>query len=361
MPHERALALARVQDGLLTRQQALAAGMSAEAVRHAIRPGGPWQRVLPGVYATFSGPLSPLHRLRAAVLHAGEGALVTGPWACDLAGLRYGPPVDDNVDLLVDWARGQRGHGFVRTIRTRRMPKGQRWLDDERLSALQRCGPPLDEVLDPLAPTASPGVVPVVPVARAVADTVVRWARLPADWRPNCSRTGGCRACWDEPGHHRARALRNTRALMCEAVQRRRATLTDLRIEVGAAPRRGGALARLAMYDIEAGCRSAPECELRDLVRTSQFLPEPRWNQVLPGQRGIHPDACWERACLVVEVDSRSFHGFGDAPARTEERRARYAALGWRVLPVSPARLRTEPGAVLREIEAAYLSGHRDG
>ena len=69
------------------------------------------------------------------------------------------------------------------------------------------------------------------------------------------------------------------------------------------------------------------------------------------------PDACWAEARLVVEVDSRSFHGFGDAPRRTEERRARYASLGWRVLPVSPARLRGEPQAVLREIEAAYLAG----
>lgn len=90
----------------------------------------------------------------------------------------------------------------------------------------------------------------------------------------------------------------------------------------------------------------------------AEVAAAPRWNQPLPGHRGIHPDACWEHARLVVEVDSRSFHGFGDAPARTEERRAPYATLGWRVLPVSPARLRAEPAAVLREIEAAQLAGH---
>ena len=143
---------------------------------------------------------------------------------------------------------------------------------------------------------------------------------------------------------------------MCEVVQRRRAHVTTLQTEVDAAPRRGGALARTVMADIIAGCRSAPECELRDVVRGSRILPEPRWNRPLPGARGIVPDACWPEARLVVEVDSRSFHGFGDAPERTEQRRARYAALGWRVLPVSPARLRSEPDAVLREIEAAFLS-----
>lgn len=82
----------------------------------------------------------------------------------------------------------------------------------------------------------------------------------------------------------------------------------------------------------------------------------PRFNQPLPGERGLVPDACWPETRLVVEIDSRSFHGFGDAPARTEERRARLATLGWRVLPISPARLRRDPRGVLREIEAAYLA-----
>lgn len=116
-------------------------------------------------------------------------------------------------------------------------------------------------------------------------------------------------------------------------------------------------MARQVMDDLNAGCRSAPECELRDLVHTSKVLPEPRWNRVLPGARGIYPDACLPEARLVIEVDSRAFHGFGDAPERTERRRARYAELGWLVVPISPTRLRREPAAVLREIEAAYLAG----
>ncbi len=141
----------------------------------------------------------------------------------------------------------------------------------------------------------------------------------------------------------------------------RRRLVADLPEPVGvpfeAAPRRGRALARQVLDDLAAGCRSAPECELRDVVRASRVLPPPRLNKPLPGVRGMLPDACWPEARLVIEVDSRSWHGFGDAPERTERRRARYAALGWTVLPVSPARLRAEPGAVLRQIEAAYLAG----
>lgn len=321
--------IAAAQDGLITRTQALAAGMSIGALRHAVRPGGPWQRVVPGVYATFTGALQDIHRLRTAELVVGADGMVTGAWACRWWGLRYGPDPGERVDVLLD-SRFDRGRvGFVRVIRTSHLPEPRRCIDDARLRELRRSGPPLELIFD--GTVVSAGVVRLAPPARAVVDTVVH-ARRPLD-------------------------LRDTRALMCEVVQRRSATVAELRTEVDAAPRRGGAPARQGIEDIVAGCRSAPECELRDLVLTSRLLPEPRWNRALPGQRGIVPDACWPQARLVVEVDSQSFHGFGDAPRRTEERRARYAALGWRVLPVSPARLRSEPQAVLREIEAAYLAG----
>ncbi|WP_146605285.1 type IV toxin-antitoxin system AbiEi family antitoxin domain-containing protein [Jiangella anatolica] len=304
-----ALVLAHAQDGLITRRQALAAGLTRDAVRHAIRAGGPWQRVLPGIYATFNGPLAPQHRRRAAILHGESGAAISGAWACQMSGLEYGPVAGDWIDVLVPWESARRSKGFVRVCRTTRPPEPRAWIDEDLADA------PLHVLLDQADHGPVPGVIPVVPPARAVVETVVRWASLPAQWRPRCSSADGCPGCWNDPGHHRDLALRNTRALMCEAVQRRCAALGDLRAEVAAAPRRGGALARIAMKDIEAGCRSAPECELRDLVRTSRLLPEPRWNQPLPGHRGIRPDACWHQARLVVEVDSRSFHGFGDAPA----------------------------------------------
>jgi very-short-patch-repair endonuclease len=351
VPHERARQLAEVQDGLITRRQALAAAMSPAAIAHALRPGGPWQRVVRGVFATFTGPLSPLHRLRAARLYAGDAALVTGAWACWMSGLRYGPPTGDEVEMLVHRDVRLHGTGFVVVRRTVRLPEPNGWwgLDE------QEAGLPVPPhvVLDPLAPSSRPGEILTVPTARAVIDTVVHTEYAPPGWSPGCRCRYGCR----EPGTHRVQALRNVRALMCEAVQRRKAGLAALQSEVDAAWRRGSALAKLALADIEAGCRSAPECELRDLVRRSRILPEPLWNRPLPGVRGIVPDACWPERRLIVEVDSRSFHGFGDAPERTEHRRARLAMLGWVVLPVSPARLRADPAGVLTQIEAAYLAG----
>lgn len=348
------LRLAALQDGLITRSQALATGLTASALRYSARPGGRWQRLLPGIYATFSGPLQDIHKLRAAVLAAGEGSMVTGPRACRAVGLRYGPDPGEWVDALIGWRHDRGNIGFVRVTRTKRLPEPLWWIDEHRLEELRHGERPLSVVMEQLGHVPVPGVIPMAPAARAVVDTIVRPHRLPGGWQPGCTSPAGCPDCRDDG--HRAGALRNVRALMCEVVQRRLTSVSALRDEVAAAPRRGAALARQAMRDVEAGCRSAPECELRDLVRTSRVLPEPRWNRVLPGQRGIYPDACWRDARLVAEVDSRSYHGFGDAPRRTEERRARYAALGWRVLPVAPARLRTEPHVVLGELEAAYLA-----
>ena len=60
---------------------------------------------------------------------------------------------------------------------------------------------------------------------------------------------------------------------------------------------------------------------------------------------------------MVCEVDGKAWQGFGDAPEKTEERRAIYAQLGWIVVPVSPMRLRRDPAAVRRQLEAAYRAG----
>lgn len=273
---------------MITRQQALAAGMSPDAVKYAIRAGGPWQRVLPGVYSAFDGPLGTLHRLRAALLHAGDGALITGAWGCDMIGLRYGPPITDDVDVLVDHNVSRKRAGFVRFIRTRRMPTGLRWVHEDRLDDARGSGPPLDVTLDDLAPSASPGVIPMAPAARVVVDAVVRADRRPPDWKSVCPAQRYCAECRRGAVHNET-ALRNVRAVMCELVQRRRATVAELRTEIAGAPRRGGALARRVMADIDAGCRSAPECELRDLVRRSRVLPQPRFNRELPGVRGDDP------------------------------------------------------------------------
>jgi very-short-patch-repair endonuclease len=127
--------------------------------------------------------------------------------------------------------------------------------------------------------------------------------------------------------------------------------------EAALAPVRGSRLLRIAVADVIAGCRSAPECELRALVLRSRVLPEPQWNRPLPDLPDISPDGWWEEARLVLEVDSVEHHSLGPDAEHTQRRQARLAAAGWTVLPIGPRRIRREPVPLLLEIEAAYRAG----
>jgi hypothetical protein len=66
--------------------------MSGGAIRWVVR-GGTWQQVHPGVYATFTGEVGRGARLWAALLHAGEGAVLSHETAAELIGLadRHSP------------------------------------------------------------------------------------------------------------------------------------------------------------------------------------------------------------------------------------------------------------------------------
>lgn len=78
--------LLSVQDGIVSRQQALHSGLSRRQIARRLQ-SGKWQRVHPGVYATFSGTLPPDARLWAAVRWAGRGALLSHETAAGIHGL----------------------------------------------------------------------------------------------------------------------------------------------------------------------------------------------------------------------------------------------------------------------------------
>lgn len=291
--------LAQTQDGIVTRPQALKSGLSKAAIRHALGANGSWQKIIPGVYATFSGPLQDRHRVRAALVYAGDEAIVTGAYACRAYGMHYVPTkADSAIEILV--------------------PRNVRRAPIE-IADIRR--------VKSLPPARVLRGIPCAPPERAALD-----------------------ACRD------VQSRRDVRAVLCEVVQRQLTSSARLAEECAGIDRRGMAHARHAIEDIVAGCRSAPECELRDLIRTSTVLDEPVWNQPLPDDESLVPDGYYRAVRLALEVDSAEHHGFGDGPELTEQRRARYASLGWRVLPISPRRLRQEPRTVLAEIEAAFLA-----
>lgn len=70
-------ALLRRQDGVISRTQALASGMTSGAIRWQLETNT-WERVHPSVYRSAAHPTSTAGRLRAASLWAGDLALVAG-------------------------------------------------------------------------------------------------------------------------------------------------------------------------------------------------------------------------------------------------------------------------------------------
>lgn len=80
---QQLLELARRQAGVLSSQQVIDAGLSRNAVTSKVRLGR-WKRIYPGVYATFTGPLTRDARLWAIILYAGPGARLSHETAAEL-------------------------------------------------------------------------------------------------------------------------------------------------------------------------------------------------------------------------------------------------------------------------------------
>jgi hypothetical protein len=97
------MVLLSVQSGIAGRDQALGAGFSRRQIAHRLETGT-WQRVYPGIYATFSGPVAHEARLWAAVRHAGDGAMVSHETAAELHGV-VEKPVSGRIHVTVPLRR----------------------------------------------------------------------------------------------------------------------------------------------------------------------------------------------------------------------------------------------------------------
>jgi len=274
-------------------------GITTGWLKHRLRPGGPWQLILPRTYLTFTGAPSPEQREMAAQLYAGAGSVVTGPAALRRHWIRC--PETSRVDVLVGTHCGRASREFVVIHRTRRMPT---------VTLLER------------------GVAITQP-ARAVVDAVA-----------DMTRVG------------------DARTVIASAVQERRCRIADLYAELWQGPRRSTALMRQVLAEVEDGIRSAPEGDLRSLVITHR-LPMPLFNPrlYLAGEFLASPDAWWPAASLAVEVDSVEWHLSPEEWQATMRRHDRMTAAGILVLHVTPGQLRAEPDRIARDISAALVAG----
>ena len=299
---DRALtAILRQQSDLITRPQALAAGLTKGALRSRLRTDGPWRIVLPGVYLSHNGGLTSAQQEVAATLYAGHGCVLTGMTALEVQGAQV--PHSDFVDVLVPAQTQRRSAGFVRMQRTSRMPENP-WLI---------------------------GGIRYAPAARAVADAV----RGQTD-------------------------LSFVRSVVAGAVQQRKCSVRDLAAELQAGPRRGSGALRAALAEVADGIRSVAEGDLRKLIVKGR-LPAPLYNpRLFAGEEFIgSPDVWWPDAGVACEVDSREWHLLPADWERTQARHARMSAHGIIVLHYAPRRIKSDPARVLAEIKKALEAGRR--
>lgn len=151
--------------------------------------------------------------------------------------------------------------------------------------------------------------------------------------------------------------LRDARALLAEVVQRRLTTVEHLARVLEQGHSAGSAIPRRVLADLRAGCRSAPEMELRDLVLCDPVLAAPaRWNHQIMLSDGslVVGDGCWPDVLLVAEGDSVEHHEIGWTSEWTAQRRAALVTDGWTVLSFSPYRVRSEPRDVLGQLRRTY-------
>ena len=112
--------------------------------------------------------------------------------------------------------------------------------------------------------------------------------------------------------------------------------------------RRGAKLLRtvLRAYREPSFTRSGLERRFLALCRRAG-LPPPATNLWIAGGEA---DAVWDEHALVVELDSRAFHGTPAAFERDRERDAALQLAGYRVLRVTDVRLEHEPAEVARTV-----------
>jgi hypothetical protein len=287
------------QDGVIARQQIARCAMSDAVLRHRIRPGGPWQVLLPGIYLSSTGTPTAAQQQMAGVLFGGPRSVITGPAAL----AQHGIPASDGgmVDVLVPLTRRRQNVAFLRLHRTSDMPR----------------------LIFPV------GQVCYAPPARAVADTVRGLS-----------------------------SIGDVRAVVAAAVQRGKAVVWQLAEELERGPVHGSALFRLALSEVAEGTRSSAEADLRTLIKRAR-LPEPIFNPCLfAGDAFLgSPDAWWPDAGVAGEVDSREWHLSPQDWERTLARHTRMSAHGIIVLHFTPRQIRSGPRAVAEEISSALRAG----
>lgn len=242
---------------VLTCAEAARLGATRSALRHAARELG-WSRLARGVYLTAPGLASRDDWILAGLALAGPRAALSGWDALRILGVPPAPPALSPI-LILDREGRSRTVGNVHIRATARTYGAQPM--------------PADHPTLPFAP--------VVPVARAVADTALS-----------------------------ATTLAPVRAMVTNAVQRGLCQPSDLGSELASSPRNGSHWLRVAVRDVVDGARSVAESEAADRLREARVPPFELNVPIVDasGRLIAVVDVLWRTLRAALEIDSREFH-----------------------------------------------------
>ena len=273
------------QGGVATRAQLIELGMPPSTIRHRERPEGPWNRILKGVCAGHRRVLTYLDLLRAALLFAGPGSIITGLAALRAHRVAAACAGDQRVKVLIPHGRRRASGGFVLVARTTRMPEPVR---------IEGCA--------------------VAPLARAAVD-----------------------ACLD------IKDKEFVRQIITELVYSGRCTPAELCAELVAHQTQRSARMRSVLAEFAAGIRTGAEAHCREqLIRAS--APRPVWNRRIVEQATGHvavlPGAFWPDRGVALEVAPGPQAGPAAVSRAAARRRWMSSVLRLTVAHVTPNQLR---------------------
>lgn len=289
------------QHQVITRSQALACGIPQSTVSVWCKPGGKWQKMLPGVYLAVTGTPTPEQRQMAALLYAGPGSVITGAAAIRARRLRV--PATEVIDVLIPVSVKRQSLGYVRIHRTRRMPGSQRF-----------------------------GPIRFAHPARAVADA-----------------------------SHWLTSLGDVRALVAEAVQKQACSIAEIGIELSEGANRDSAHLRKALAAVRSGIRSEAEADFRDRILRSDLMA-PQYNVFLRARDGTdigEADAWWAEAGVSAEIDSQEYHFYREGWLKTDAKHGRMLKYGIRPHHFAPSRVKSDWPTIYDELKSSIADGRR--
>jgi very-short-patch-repair endonuclease len=300
---ERITKLLAGQYGLVTRSQALKRGIPVHRIDHLVRTGA-WKPIHPGIYQLAGSPDTWRQRLLAACLAAGPDALASHRSAARLWEL---PVLSPSIELTIPNHRCVRVEG-VTVHRAKALDRRDRRLVTR---------------------------IPVASVARTIIDLAT------------VLETDDLENVLDEA---LSRRLVNANYLS------RRLRAVGIRGRKGA-----GRLARLLTERLDGRTASESQFETRlaQALRSAGLPPPiPQLRIQLPNGRFARLDFAYPHALLAIEADSYRYHSAFSDWSRDRVRHNELIALGWRVLPVTFAHLRADPGAVADQVARCLLWRH---